>query len=168
MEQVELGSSGVRVSRVGLGCNNFGGRMDLAGTRAVVDAALDSDVTFLDTADIYGGSASERFLGEVLAGRRERVVLATKFGKPTGDGETARGAPGYVRRSLDASLERLRTDHIDLYYLHEPDPTTPVVETLGALDELVRAGKVRALGYSNVSASSGSPTSPTSRSRAGS
>ena len=154
MEQVELGSSGVRVSQVGLGCNNFGGRVDLAGTRAVVDAALDSNVTFLDTADIYGGSgASERFLGEVLAGRRDRVVLATKFGKPTGDGETARGAPGYVRRSLDASLERLRTDHIDLYYLHEPDPTTPVVETLGALDELVRAGKVRALGYSNVSAS---------------
>jgi aryl-alcohol dehydrogenase-like predicted oxidoreductase len=152
MDLVEVGNSGVRVSRVGLGCNNFGGRVDLAGTRAVVDAALDSGITFFDTADIYGGSGgSERMLGEILQGRRDRVAIATKFGKEMGDGSTSRGTSEYVHRALEASLERLETDYVDLYYLHEPDPTTPIEETLGALDELVREGKVRAIGCSNFS-----------------
>ena len=154
MEHVELDTSGVRVSRVGLGCNNFGGRVDLAGTGAVVEAALAAGVTFLDTANIYGGGGgSERFLGEILDGRRDRVVLATKFGKDMGDGVTSRGSSENVRRCIEGSLERLRTDHVDLYYLHEPDPTTPIAETLDALDALVRAGTVRAIGCSNFSAS---------------
>ena len=153
MELNELGDSGVRVSRVGLGCNNFGWRIDGDATRAVVDAALDAGVTFFDTADIYGDKGgSERLLGTILQGRRDRVVLATKFGKEMGDGATSRGSAAYVRRAVDASLGRLQTDHVDLYYMHEPDPGTPIAETLGALDELVRAGKVRALGCSNFSA----------------
>ncbi len=150
MELVPLGDSGLRVSRVGLGCNNFGGRIGLEETRAVVDAALDVGVTFFDTAEIYGsGGGSERLLGEILAGRRERVVLATKFGwgQELGD-----GAAASVRKAIDGSLERLRTEHVDLYYLHKPDPATPIAETLAALDELVRAGKVRAIGCSNFSA----------------
>src|SRR5437867_1332317 len=110
MDLVEVGDSGVRVSRVGLGCNNFGGRVDLAGTRAVVDAALDAGITFFDTADIYGGSGgSERMLGEILEGRRDRVAIATKFGKEMGDGATSRGTSEYVHRALEASLERLET-----------------------------------------------------------
>ena len=153
MELRPLGDSDVRVSRVGLGCNNFGGRVDLAATKAVVDAALDVGVTFFDTADIYGGrGGSERLLGEILVGRRDRVVLATKFGKEMGDGATSRGSARYVRSAIEGSLERLRTDSIDVYYMHEPDPSTPIAETLGALDELVRAGKVRAIGCSNFSA----------------
>jgi aryl-alcohol dehydrogenase-like predicted oxidoreductase len=153
MELRPLGDSAVRVSRVGLGCNNFGGRIDRDATRAVVDAALDAGVTFFDTADIYGNrGGSERLLGELLAGRRDRVVLATKFGMDMQDGTTARGAASYVGRAIEASLERLQTDHVDLYYLHQPDPETPIAETLGALDELVRAGKVRAIGCSNFSA----------------
>ena len=142
--------SGLRVSRVGLGCNNFGGRIDFDETRAVVDAALDVGVTFFDTAEVYGnGGDSERFLGAILEGRRDQVVLATKFGwgQETGDGSAAT-----VAVAIDESLERLRTDYVDLYYLHKPDPTTPIAETLGALDELVRAGKVRAIGCSNFSA----------------
>jgi len=150
MELVEVAESGLRVSRVGLGCNNFGGRLDLARTRAVVDAALDVGVTFFDTAETYGnGGGSERFLGEVLDGRRDQVVLATKFGW---GGETGDGSAATVRVAIEGSLERLRTDHVDLYYLHKPDPATPIAETLGALDELVRAGKVRAIGCSNFSA----------------
>ena len=150
---MELGLDGLGVSRVGLGCNNFGGRIDGEATRAVVLAALDAGVTFFDTADTYGGQGgSERLLGEILEGRRGEVVLATKFGKDMGDGATSRGSAAYVRRALDATLERLRTDHVDLYYQHEPDPSTPVAETLGTLDELVRAGKVRVVGCSNFSA----------------
>ena len=150
MEVVQLGDSGLRASRVGLGCNNFGGRVDLEGTRAVVDAALEVGVTFFDTAEIYGdGGGSERFLGEVLQGRRDEVVLATKFGWGS---EHGNGSAEYIRTAIDGSLERLRTDHVDLYYLHKPDPETPIAETLGALDELVRAGKVRAIGCSNFSA----------------
>jgi aryl-alcohol dehydrogenase-like predicted oxidoreductase len=150
MELVEFGDSGLRASRVGLGCNNFGARVDLEGTRAVVNAALEVGVTFLDTAEVYGnGGESERFLGEVLAGRRDQVVLATKvgWGRESGDGSAAT-----IRGAIDGSLERLRTHHVDLYYLHKPDPSTPIAETLGALDELVRAGKVRAIGCSNFSA----------------
>ena len=150
MEQIALGDSGLTVSRVGLGCNNFGGRIDFAATRAVVEAALDVGVTFLDTAEVYGnGGDSERFLGEVLEGRRDEVVLATKVGW---GGETGDGSAANVHRAIDGSLERLRTDHVDLYYLHKPDPSTPIAETLGALDELVRERRVRAIGCSNFSA----------------
>ncbi len=150
METVILGESGIRASRVGLGCNNFGGRVDLEGTRAVVDAALEVGVTFLDTAEVYGnGGGSERFLGDVLDGRRDQVVLATKFGWGQEHGD---GAAANVRSAIEGSLERLRTDYVDLYYLHKPDSSTPIAETLGALDELVRERKVRAIGCSNFSA----------------
>lgn len=149
MEQVELGQSGIRVSRVGLGCNNFGGRIDFDATRAVVEAALEAGITFFDTAEVYGGGNSERFLGELLEGRRDEVVVATKFGwgeqRGHCDGAT-------IRSSVEGSLERLRTDHIDLYYVHKPDPDTPLAETLQTLDELVEAGTVRAIGCSNFSA----------------
>jgi aryl-alcohol dehydrogenase-like predicted oxidoreductase len=149
-----LGKSGLTVSVTGLGCNNFGRRLDLAGTRAVVDAAIDAGVTFFDTADAYGLGGSEEMLGDVLAGRRDQVVLATKFGgrgtdMGYGPAAGARGGRAYVRRAVEASLRRLRTDYIDLYQLHTPDPQTPVAETLAALTELVAEGKVRYLGHSN-------------------
>jgi len=150
MELVDLGDSGLRVSRVGLGCNNFGGRLGVEETRAVVHAALDAGVTFLDTAEIYGnGGGSERLLGEILEGRRDEVILATKFAWQPGDGLSS---PEAIRKSIEGSLERLRTDHVDLYYLHRPDSEIPIGDTLGALDELVRAGKVRAIGCSNFTA----------------
>ena len=136
---------------MGLGCNNFGVRVDLAGTRAVVDAALEAGVTLFDTADVYGGKGgSERFLGELLEGRREGVVLATKFGGDMGDGTSARGSRDYMRQAIDGSLRRLRTDYVDLYQYHTPDRVTPLEETFGALDELVREGKVRFVGHSNL------------------
>jgi aryl-alcohol dehydrogenase-like predicted oxidoreductase len=150
-----LGDSGLQVSVVGLGCNNFGRRLDVDGTRAVVDAAIDAGVTLLDTADIYGQSGgSETFLGEVLAGRRDKVVLATKWGAQAGDmgygpAAGAKGGRGYVRRAVEESLRRLRTDHIDLYQLHTPDPVTPIAETIAAVSELVAEGKVRYVGHSN-------------------
>jgi len=148
-----LGKEGPEVSVVGLGCNNFGMRVDLEGTRAVVDAALDAGVTLLDTADIYGGKGgSEALLGEVLEGRRDRVVLATKFGGDMGDGTKARGSRDYIHKAIDASLQRLRTDYVDLYQYHTPDHVTPFEETFAALDELVRAGKVRYVGHSNLEA----------------
>ena len=135
---------------VGLGCNNFGMRVDLEGTRAVVDAALGAGVTLFDTADIYGNKGgSESFLGEVLEGRRDRVVLATKFGgQMEGRGG---GSRGHIVQAVEASLRRLQTDWIDLYQYHVPDGVTPVEETLGALNELVDAGKVRFIGSSNFS-----------------
>jgi aryl-alcohol dehydrogenase-like predicted oxidoreductase len=151
-----LGDSGLLVSVVGLGCNNFGGRLDLAGTRAVVDAAIDHGITLLDTADIYGGrESSEELLGQVLQGRRDQVVLATKFGHSKYDmgypvAAGAKGGRAYIRRAVEASLSKLRTDYIDLYQLHTPDPVTPIEETLAALDELVKEGKVRYLGHSNL------------------
>jgi aryl-alcohol dehydrogenase-like predicted oxidoreductase len=145
---VPLGERGPQVSRVGLGCNNFGRRIDFAHTREVVDAAIDAGVTFLDTADTYGDADSERFLGELLQGRRERVVLATKFG----GGIPRGGSRGHVLAAIDASLDRLRADDVDLYYYHRPDGVTPLAETLGAMHELVTAGKVRYLGVSNFSA----------------
>jgi aryl-alcohol dehydrogenase-like predicted oxidoreductase len=154
MREQALGRSGLTVSPVGLGCNNFGRRLDRAGTRAVIDAALEHGVTFFDTADIYGGDgASERLIGEALEGRRDRVVLATKFGMEL-SGETGepRGSRAYARRALEASLERLRTDRVDLLYYHEPDGVTPLAETLGALGELADEGKIRAYGVSNVDA----------------
>ncbi len=152
MRQNPLGRSGLTVSAVGLGCNNFGRRLDLAGARAVIDAALDAGITHIDTADSYGGDgASERMIGEVLGDRRDRVVLATKFGMRRGDdsGEP-RGSRAYVRRSIDGSLDRLRTDRVDLFYYHAPDGITPPAETIGALAELADEGKIRAYGVSNV------------------
>jgi aryl-alcohol dehydrogenase-like predicted oxidoreductase len=140
----------LQVTVVGLGCNNFGGRLGLDETRAVVDAALEAGVTFFDTADIYGNQGgSETLLGEVLDGRRDQVVLATKFGKPMGDGAERRGARDYVLRAVDATLRRLRTDRVELIQHHELDEGTPLEETLGAVKELVDAGKVRAFGTSN-------------------
>jgi aryl-alcohol dehydrogenase-like predicted oxidoreductase len=148
-----LGAEGPEVSAVGLGCNNFGMRVDLDGTRAVVEAALDAGVTLLDTADIYGGQGgSESFIGEVLEGRRDGVVLATKFGGDMGDGTQARGSRDYIRKAVEGSLRRLRTDRIDLYQYHTPDKSTPFAETFGALDELVREGTVRYVGHSNLTA----------------
>jgi aryl-alcohol dehydrogenase-like predicted oxidoreductase len=151
-----LGSSGLIVSVVGLGGNNFGRRVDLAGTRAVVDSAIDTGITLIDTADIYGGGgASEDLLGQVLAGRRDQVVLATKFGHQDhdlgyGPAAGAKGGRSYIRRAVEGSLRRLRTDYIDLYQLHTPDPVTPLAETLLALNELVQEGKVRYIGHSNL------------------
>jgi aryl-alcohol dehydrogenase-like predicted oxidoreductase len=147
-----LGNGGPEVSVVGLGCNNFGSRVDEAGTRAVVDAALDAGITLFDTADVYGNrGGSETFLGKALQGRRDRVVLATKFGHAMSDEDegVARGSREYVHRAVEASLRRLRTDWIDLYQYHRPDGVTPIEETLGALNELVEQGKVRSVGSSN-------------------
>ena len=135
---------------VGLGCNNFGGRLDEEGTLRVVDAALDAGVTFFDTADIYGDQGgSETILGRVLKGRRDQVVLATKFGSDMGDGATRRGSRDYILGALEASLQRLQTDVIDLYQHHREDPDTPVEETIATLDELVDQGTIRAYGTSN-------------------
>jgi aryl-alcohol dehydrogenase-like predicted oxidoreductase len=140
----------LEVTVVGLGCNNFGGRLDDQGTKAVVDAALDAGVTFFDTADVYGNQGgSEEILGRVLQGRRDQVVLATKFGGDMGDGATRRGSRDYILRALDASLQRLQTDVIDLYQHHRPDPDTPLEETIATLDELVEQGTIRAYGTSN-------------------
>jgi aryl-alcohol dehydrogenase-like predicted oxidoreductase len=140
----------LEVTVVGLGCNNFGGRLDEEGTRRVVDAALDAGVTFFDTADVYGNQGgSETILGRVLQGRRDQVVLATKFGGDMGDGATRRGSRDYILGALEASLERLQTDVIDLYQHHREDPDTPVEETIGTLDELVDQGTIRAYGTSN-------------------
>jgi aryl-alcohol dehydrogenase-like predicted oxidoreductase len=147
-----LGSSGLWASVVGLGCNNFGRRVDLEGTRAVVDAALEQGVTFFDTADIYGRGESEEYLGKVLQGRRDQVVLATKFGMDMGDGKGPRGSRDYILQAAEASLRRLQTDVIDFYWYHRPDGETPIAETLGALSELIGAGKVRAIGASNFDA----------------
>ena len=147
-----FGDSGVDVSVVGLGCNNFGRRIDLEATRAVVDAALDEGVTFFDTANTYGRGQSEEFLGEILEGRRDQVTLATKFGMDMGDGKGPRGSRDYILQAIEASLRRLRTETIDVYWYHRPDGVTPIAETLEALDELVRRGSVRAIGASNFSA----------------
>jgi aryl-alcohol dehydrogenase-like predicted oxidoreductase len=148
-----LGDSGLLVSVVGLGCNNFGGRLDHARTRAVVDAAIDEGITLLDTAESYGGKgASEVALGEALKGRRDQVVLATKFGGGDvgyGPAAGAKGGRKYIRLAVEKSLTRLQTDYIDLYQLHTPDPATPIDETIAALGELVAEGKVRYLGHSN-------------------
>jgi len=146
METRRIGT--LEVSVVGLGCNNFGGRLDAGETARVVDAALDAGINFLDTADIYGKTLSETYLAGALKGRRDRVVLATKFGMKV-DEERHGARPEYVRQACDDSLRRLGTDYIDLYQLHTPDASVPVAETLGALDELVKAGKVREIGCSN-------------------
>ncbi len=141
----------LQVSEVGVGCNNFGARLDETGVRAVVDAALEAGITLFDTADIYGGTQSEVLLGKALGSRRDDVVVATKFGLPV-DEDRSGAKPDYVRRALDDSLRRLGTDRVDLYQLHVPDDTTPIADTLAALDDLVRAGKVREIGCSNFTA----------------
>jgi aryl-alcohol dehydrogenase-like predicted oxidoreductase len=157
MSYRRLGTSGLVVSVVGIGCNNFGRKLDLEGTKEVVGAALDAGITLFDTADIYGTphGASEELLGEALKGHRDEVVLATKFGMDmegaNGADRGARASRWYIVRAVEASLRRLGTDHIDLYQLHRPDDATPIEETLAALDDLVRAGKVRYLGNSNFS-----------------
>jgi aryl-alcohol dehydrogenase-like predicted oxidoreductase len=148
-----LGDGGPEVSVVGLGTNNFGGRIDYGQSRAVIDAALDAGVTLIDTADIYSQGTSEEFIGRALEGRRDAVLIATKFGKPMDERpEERRGNPDYIRWAVEGSLRRLRTDVIDVYQMHEPDPATPVEETLGALNDLVHDGKVRWIGSSNFSA----------------
>jgi aryl-alcohol dehydrogenase-like predicted oxidoreductase len=145
---------GLAVSVVGVGCNQFGAGLNAAETREVVDAALGAGITFFDTAESYGGGESEVFLGRALQGRRDRAVIATKFGWGRGrdDNSVARGDPGYVRQAIDGSLSRLGVEQIDLYQYHRPDGVTPIEETLGAMDELVQAGKVRFIGSSNFSA----------------
>lgn len=150
MQMRRIGS--LEASAVGLGCNNFGSRIDEARTREVIDAALDAGINFLDTADIYGGTRSETFIGRILEGRRDHVVIATKFGMTREPHVPGGASPAYVRSAVEASLSRLRTDRIDLYQLHEPRPETPIADTLGALDELVREGKVREIGCSNFTA----------------
>lgn len=148
-----LGDSGLMVSAVGIGCNAFGQRVDESGVREILDAAQDVGVTLLDTADIYGRGASEELLGAALRGRRDDFVVATKFGMDTGGlngtDHGMRASRRYVRRAVEGSLRRLRTDHIDLYQLHTPDPVTPIEETLSVLTDLVREGKVGYLGCSN-------------------
>jgi aryl-alcohol dehydrogenase-like predicted oxidoreductase len=150
-----LGRSGLPVSVVGLGCNNFGGRIDGDQARSVVHAALDAGVTLFDTADIYGQGRSEEMLGQALGANRDEVVIATKFGMDmqgaNGPDWGARGSRRYVRRAVESSLRRLGTDWIDLYQLHAPDPKTPIEETLDALSDLVHDGKVRYIGCSNFS-----------------
>jgi aryl-alcohol dehydrogenase-like predicted oxidoreductase len=147
-----LGRSGLRVSAIGLGCNNFGGRIDLEASRAVVHAALDAGITLFDTADVYGErGGSETALGEILGPRRKDIVLATKFAMPMDAAETLKGASRrYIVAAVEASLKRLRTDWIDLYQQHRPDPLTPIEETLRALEDLTRAGKIRYAGCSNL------------------
>jgi aryl-alcohol dehydrogenase-like predicted oxidoreductase len=152
MQQRRLGNSGPQVSLVGLGTNNFGGRIDLAASRRVVDKALDLGVTLIDTADVYGHKGgSEECLGQILGPRRRNVVLATKFGLPM-SGRLGGASARYIMQAAEASLRRLKTDWIDLYQLHTPDPATPIDETLRALDDLKKAGKIRFIGCSNLPA----------------
>lgn len=154
MQQRPFGTTAIKVSAVGIGCNNFGIRLDREATQRVVHAALDAGITLFDTADIYGNRGdSERLLGEALGARRKDIVLATKFGLPMdGSGRRQGGSRRYVRQAVEASLKRLKTDWIDIYYCHRPDPATPIEQTLEALDGLVRQGKVRHIGCSNFSA----------------
>jgi 1-deoxyxylulose-5-phosphate synthase len=151
----QLGRSGVKVSVVGLGTNRVGRTIDLEGTKAIVARALDLGINFIDTADVYGAHTgdSEELLGRALAGQWDRVVLGTKVGNPAGQGPNEKGGSRYhIANSVEGSLRRLKTDHIDLYYIHSWDPDTPLEETLRALDDLVSAGKVRYIGASNFSA----------------
>jgi aryl-alcohol dehydrogenase-like predicted oxidoreductase len=165
LEQRKIGSLSVTV--VGIGCNNFGGRIDEKRTEEVVNAALDAGINFFDTADTYANGKSEELLGRSLGGRRSSVVIATKFGLPIeGQGQGAR--PEYIRSAFEASLRRLKTDCIDLYQQHKPDPDVPIAETLGALDELVKSGKVREIGCSNFSAEQLREANAASASRPGS
>jgi len=154
MQYRSLGHSGVKVSVIGVGCNRFGNKVDAAGTQAIVNQALDAGINFFDTADVYGNrGGSEEYLGAALAGQWERVVLATKGRSQMGDGPNDQGASRYhLQNAVEASLRRLKTDHIDLYQIHAWDETTPAEEMMRALDDMVRAGKVRYIGASNFSA----------------
>jgi aryl-alcohol dehydrogenase-like predicted oxidoreductase len=154
VEQRQLGKGGPMVSLVGLGCNNFGGRIDAEASRKVIHKALDLGITFFDTADSYGTrGGSEECLGRFLGERRKHIVLGTKFGLPFDGSPTLQGAsPRYIKTAVEASLARLKTDWIDLYQLHRPDPQTPIADTLAALNDLIRQGKVRTIGCSNLSA----------------
>jgi aryl-alcohol dehydrogenase-like predicted oxidoreductase len=152
MRTRSLGAEGPEVSVVGLGTNNFGARIEYEESKAVLDEAIEQGITLVDTADIYSQGTSEEFIGRALEGRRDAVFVATKFGKEMNDNPSdSRGSPEYIRWAVEGSLRRLRTDVIDVYQMHEPDPSTPIEETLGALDELVREGKVRFIGSSNFS-----------------
>ena len=152
MQYRRLGDSGLEVSLAGLGTNNFGMRLDYEGSKSVVEAALDAGINFFDTADIYGGGRSEEFLGKALGGRREDVLIATKFAMPVGDGPFTRGGSRhYIEKAVARSLKRLGTDYIDVYQMHQPDPKTPIEETLDALSDLVHRGVVRYVGHSNFS-----------------
>lgn len=152
MDYRRLGNSGLQVSLAGLGTNNFGMRLDYEQSAAVVEAALDAGINFFDTADIYGGGRSEEYLGRALGSRREDVLIATKFAMPVGDGPFTRGGSRhYIERAVAASLARLGTDYIDVYQMHQPDPDTPIGETLEALSDLVHRGVVRYIGHSNFS-----------------
>jgi len=152
MRMRTLGEGGPEVSVVGLGTNNFGARCDFYQSKAVIDVAIEEGIDLFDTADIYSQGTSEEHIGRALERRRDSVVIATKFGKPmTANPSESRGSPEYIRWAVEGSLQRLRTDVIDVYQMHEPDPSTPIEETLGALDELVREGKVRFIGSSNFS-----------------
>lgn len=151
MEFRRLGNTGLQVSTIGVGCNNFSARCDFEASRRVVHKALDLGITFFDTSDSYGKGGSEDYLGQILGPRRADVVVATKFSLPMGEGRLMKGASRrYIMRAVEASLQRLRTDWIDLYQLHFPDPETPIEETLRALDDLVHQGKVRYIGCSNL------------------
>ena len=154
MQIRNLGNSGLRVSAVGIGCNNFGARVDVEGTRKVIYKAIDMGITLFDTADVYGNrGGSETAMGQVLGDKRKDIVLATKFGMQMNDSGTMKGAARrYIMSAVEASLKRLQTDHIDLYQQHDYDPRTPIEETLRALEDLVRAGKVRYVGCSNLPA----------------
>ncbi len=153
MKTRALGPSGLQVSELGLGCNNFGGRVDEARTRSVVHAALDAGINFFDTADSYGNKGgSETLLGKILGERRKDVILATKFGSAMREGARRDASRRYIMQAVEASLARLGTDWIDVYYMHWPDPLTPMEETLRALDDLVRSGKVRYIGACNLAA----------------
>lgn len=150
MQERNLGHSGLRVSAVGIGCNNFGGRIDARESARVIDRAIDLGITMFDTADTYSNrGGAETVMGEVLQGKRHKIVLATKFGMPMDDdGKLKGGSRRYIMQAVEASLRRLKTDHFDLYQIHRPDPLTPIEETLRALDDLVRQGKVRYVGCS--------------------
>jgi len=149
MEKRRIGS--LEVSLAGLGCNNFGWRIDADATAAVVNAAIDAGINFFDTADVYGSGQSEEYLGRALKGRRDRVLIATKFGMKMGEGKEG-AKPAYIRQAIEDSLRRLGTEYIDLYQIHRPDPSTQIADTLDALDGLVKTGKVREIGCSNFSA----------------
>jgi aryl-alcohol dehydrogenase-like predicted oxidoreductase len=148
MEKRKIGS--LEVSVVGLGCNNFGWRVGKEATQSVMDAAIDADINFFDTADMYGTGESEEFMGRSIGGRRKNLILATKFGFSMGEGKSG-ASPAYVRQAVEASLKRLKTDVIDLLYIHTPDPATPIADTLDVLNTLVKAGKIREVGCSNFS-----------------
>ena len=153
MEYRNLGTSGLKVSEVGLGGNNFGWWVDEATSAAVINAALEAGINFIDTADVYDRGHSEEYIGRSLKGKRHQVIIATKFGFAMGEGPNDKGGSShYIFRAVDASLKRLQTDYIDLYYMHGPDASTPIMETLSALDSIVKSGKVRYIGCSNFTA----------------